>query len=659
MKYKIDKFNKYLMNIIKNNVIFILLIVVGILSDLILRTMTTGFTLYWKPIVTSISMIIFFSILSFFLPYKRRNLYYVILSTVIGVINAGNCLYYRFYNSFISLSIFEQISQLDELGDGVSKSILDVRVILFAIPTIVLILVIKKLNKVNYFEAREAYRRKGEMAKAFAIGSLLLSIVAMTLTSTDFSRLAKQWNRPYLVEQLGIYSYTVADFIKNTFTPKITTLPKEEVDYVLSDLIDDNITAQSENEYKDIFKGKDIYVIHYESAQSFAMDYETADGPVTPFLNKLASEGLYFSNFYPQHSVGTSSDTEFTFNTSLLPINDGTVFITHTDREYITLPKLLKDEGYNAISMHGNNGDFWNRNIMHRSLGYSRFFSKSDYEIDEEIGLGLSDASFFKQSIEKIKLIKEYDESPLMATLITLTNHFPFDDVDKFEEFNVEHLEGTDIGNYLKSYHYADTALESFVKGMDEEGLLDNAVIVIYGDHHAKLAKEDYDKLYNYNEALDTYYTEEDPEYVELDTVFNKELKRTPFIIWSKDFDLAKEIDTPMGMVDALPTISNMFGVFNPYQLGTDIMSVENNTVVFPNEDWINEDIYYTASSEKYYSLDTHEVIEDEDLIKVSGDAEHIILLSNNIIQSNLIKYYNGVLALNSKPPRVIRDNIS
>ena len=36
---------------------------------------------------------------------------------------------------------------------------------------------------------------------------------------------------------------------------------------------------------------------------------------VTPNLNKLASEGLYFSNFYSQVGVGTSSDAEFTFST--------------------------------------------------------------------------------------------------------------------------------------------------------------------------------------------------------------------------------------------------------------------------------------------------------------------------------------------------------
>lgn len=51
----------------------------------------------------------------------------------------------------------------------------------------------------------------------------------------------------------------------------------------------------------------------------------------TPFLKKLSLESLFFNNFYPQHSLGTSSDSEFTFSTSLYLINNRKVFIDHAD----------------------------------------------------------------------------------------------------------------------------------------------------------------------------------------------------------------------------------------------------------------------------------------------------------------------------------------
>ena len=38
---------------------------------------------------------------------------------------------------------------------------------------------------------------------------------------------------------------------------------------------------------EDIFKGKDVYIIHYESSQTFAMELEFKGGNVTPFLNSF------------------------------------------------------------------------------------------------------------------------------------------------------------------------------------------------------------------------------------------------------------------------------------------------------------------------------------------------------------------------------------
>ena len=64
-----------------------------------------------------------------------------------------------------------------------------------------------------------------------------------------------------------------------------------------------------ENEYTNIFKDKNILFIHAESVQQMFLNSEINNQVITPNLNKLASEGLYFSNYYSQESVGTSSDT--------------------------------------------------------------------------------------------------------------------------------------------------------------------------------------------------------------------------------------------------------------------------------------------------------------------------------------------------------------
>ncbi|HLR21712.1 MAG TPA: LTA synthase family protein [Tissierellaceae bacterium] len=631
----------------KTNITLIILIIGGIFNDLVLRSLTVGGNLYWKPVLSSISVILFISILALFLSYKNKNRVYIGLSIILGLVNGMNYLYYKHYNSFLSFSLVTQLEMLKEL-QGTISSTLDFKVFVFSIPTIILILFIKKIKNTDYFEYLDKHHNNTSVLKSLsrplAIGLLSFAIVFSTLTSTDMSRIAKQWNRPYLVEQLGIYSYTIADFVKNVAASnQASAVSNEEINSILENLIEDNLEKETNEEYKDIFKGRDVYLIHYESAESFAMNEELPGGYITPFLNQLAEEGLFFNNFYPQHSVGTSSDSEFTLSTSLLPINNGTVFMTHSDREFLSFPKLLKEQGYYTMGMHGNNGDFWNRNTMYRTLGYDKFYSQGDYIIDEEIGLGLSDVSFFKQSVEKIKNVKEEQEGPIMANLITLTNHYPFDDIDKYGEFDVGHLEDTSIGNYFKSYHYADQALESFVKQMDDEGLLDNAVIVLYGDHHAQIPNKDYTSFYNYNEDEDSYYTEGDPEYIELNTILKRELRRTPFIIWSKDQKINDTIDTPTGMIDIVPTLGNMIGVSHPYQLGRDVTAIDDNTVIFPDGDWINDEYYYSASNSQYYNFDNEIVEETSELSSITDMADKQIEISNSIIQSDLIRKFHGL----------------
>ena len=181
-----------------------------------------------------------------------------------------------------------------------------------------------------------------------------------------------------------------------------------------------------------------------------------------------------------------------------------------------------------------------------------------------------------------------------------LSNHTPFDAVDKYGEFAVDikdgetsypYMEGTKLGDYFKSVHYADSAVGELMTKLDENGLLDKTIVVIYGDHDAKLPKSDFVRLYNYDKEIDDIKSEEDETYIDVD-YFKYELDRSvPFIIWSKDKKLSKTITTAMGMYDAAPTLENMLGIEPKFNVGNDIFNLEDNLVVFPNGNWVTNNI--------------------------------------------------------------------
>ena len=320
-------------------------------------------------------------------------------------------------------------------------------------------------------------------------------------------------------------------------------------------------------------------------------------------------------------------------------------------RQNITMPKLLKEKGYYTFSMHGNTGDFWNRNTMHKTLGYDKFYSKDSYIIDETIGLGISDKSFYKQSVEKIKKIAE-ENKKYYGLLITLTNHTPFSDLELMEEYKTtidvklnnqtitrEYLNNTTMGNYLRSVHYADNALGEFINSLDKEGLLENTVVVIYGDHDARLSYNDFNLLYNYDPLTNTILTEEDEGYTEYNEYIYELDRKVPLVVWTKNKKYSSEVTTPMGMIDVLPTLGNMFGVQGDYALGKDILNIKDNDniVTFIDGSFLTSKIYYNDPKREIYSIN-NEPITEEYIEKGITQSSEIIEISNNIILYDLIK---------------------
>ena len=88
------------------------------------------------------------------------------------------------------------------------------------------------------------------------------------------------------------------------------------------------------------------------------------------------------------------------------------------------------------------------------------------------------------------------------------------------------------------------------------------------------------------------------------------------------------------------PTLSNMLGVTQKYNLGHDIFSTKDNIVVFPSGNWITNDIYYNSSNQKFRQLNLSSSIDMDYIEKNSKYAEQLINISNGIITYDLIKTY-------------------
>ena len=641
-------------NFLKNNVIFVIFVLSSVINGCLLRFFTVKNYSAISPILADLAFCIFIGAFSYFMKPKGRFKYFITWSVILTLVCLINSIYYSNYISFTSFSLLATSLQVIGVSDAM-KTIMEMKDLCYIWAPIVLIFINSKLKKKDYY-SKDAYSGKKVFLKCFLGAFIVFGFFASTLTGTDISRLYKQWNREYVVMKFGIYMYQTNDLIAS-LKPQISPLfGYDKAAKEFREYYEENTNPKSDNEYTDIFKGKNVLVIHAESIQNFLLNTEINGTAIAPNLKRLASEGMYFSNFYAQESVGTSSDSEFTYSTSLMPASSGTVFVSYWDREYPSIQKFMKNEGYYIFSMHANKGNYWNREVMHKKIGYDNFYYyDKDYKLDDMMGLGLSDKSFFKQSVTKIKSIKEqYDK--YYGLLIMLTNHTPFEalkgksDLDltyKYTNENGEvitqsYLEGKNLGNYFTTAHYADEAIGDLVNELDEAGLLENTILVIYGDHDAKVKRAEYEYYYNYNPQTNSVRSSDDPEYREF-TKYDYELNRkVPFIIWTKDEELRKKINREVtdvaGMYNVLPTLGNMLGIYDKYALGQDVFSTEDYFVPFPNGSWVTNKMYYDNQTGKAIMLDTDATI-DENYIKEHSDkADKIISVSNDIIVHDLVK---------------------
>jgi len=664
----LKKFRKIFVEYISTNRLFISYVLFSIIGTVILRGVTLGNYVDYRPMLLDLSLILIIGALGYLVKPKNQFKYFFIWIIIFTTINIINSIYYTFYLSFVSFGLLATLSQVGEVTESLYEKlrILD---FIYLLAPILFYYIHNKLRKTTYYNMVSKVEKGKKMCAAtLLVGVIILAFSMVSLNGTDYSRLSKQWNREYIVERFGVIIYQGNDLIQS-LSPKINSMfgydkaARRFREFFATKALE----VPSINKYTNDLAGMNVVFIHMESVQSFAMNIKIDGDDVTPTINQLAKEGMYFTNFYPQVSTGTSSDTEFTLSSSLMPALSGTVAVSYPNRDYSTIQKMLKEKDYYIYSAHANRGAMWNRVNLHKSFGYDRFYSEVDFNLSKEtkINLGLNDKEFFSQFQSVMEDI-ETKHSNYMATLITLTNHSPFRDNSDYPQFtqldltkasrtidkktDLVDLSDRTLGAYLTSTHYADQALGEFFEYVRNSEYYENTVFVLYGDHDAKLSSAEYRYYYNYDPETGEEIGENDPRYYNFD-YYQQELNRkTPLIIWTKNKTIAKKIkgefNDVMGMIDIQPTIGNMMGYHNPFALGNDIHTIKSdNIVAFPNGNFITNKGYYNNATTYFQPLNilnkntTNKelVFKDDYVIKTKEHVENLLEISNDIIVHDLI----------------------
>jgi len=236
-----------------------------------------------------------------------------------------------------------------------------------------------------------------------------------------------------------------------------------------------------------VARGRNVVLIQLEAFGHALLDLRLHDGTLTPTLDRLAREGLSFERAMDTAGVGRTSDCEFQVLTGLRSHTTVPVAFAHTQHDYTTLATVMTELGGETLSFHGNRGGFWNRSVTHPNYGIERSDFEETFEATVPRPWGVSDADVFAQLPERLAAL----DARFVALLISLSSHHPFHDVPAaVADWQVPAEEGSMLSGYLRLARFTDTALGDFMQRMQDAGLAERTLFVIYGDHDPGLDAE-------------------------------------------------------------------------------------------------------------------------------------------------------------------------
>ncbi|WP_394172646.1 LTA synthase family protein [Thalassotalea litorea] len=314
---------------------------------------------------------------------------------------------------------------------------------------------------------------------------------------------------------------------------------------------------------------KNVILIVLESFRAWETTLMIGDIELTANYNRIAKQSIKLSNAYSTSNYTVMSEQAILCG--VYDINNPVPYATLYGKiNKPCLPKMLLDRGYETSWFHGNEKAFYNRDVFHPSIGFKHIFDSEYFDqlnLNEEhyIGWGVNDETVFKHALQ----VLNNTSKPFMAEILTLSNHLPFN--WDFHEFvfpkQLIDLGDNELALYHRSVYYADYALGQFFDAFKRSPLAENTILVITGDHGAKVFPDDLG-----------------------DAEKNELFYRTPMLIYEHTLT-PRVIETQLSHLDIAPTILALLDI-----------NIEQSFLGRPflgdNAEEIQRPIFYTGTNE-------------------------------------------------------------
>lgn len=217
-------------------------------------------------------------------------------------------------------------------------------------------------------------------------------------------------------------------------------------------------------------KRPNVVIVIMESFSAGIMQSLGSEKDVTPELDRIAGEGVLFTNFYAN---SFRTDRGLVSILSGFPAQPTTSLMKYPSKSQnlTSISKSLISEGYTASYYYGGDANFTNMRSYLMSQGYSTIISDHDFPASQ-LGSkwGAADEHVFNKAFDAISASAKKGQQ--LSVIQTSSSHEPFD------------VPYNRLGNkVLNAFAYTDHCIGQFINKMKQTPEWDNTIILLVADH--------------------------------------------------------------------------------------------------------------------------------------------------------------------------------
>ncbi|MDY3847676.1 MAG: sulfatase-like hydrolase/transferase [Prevotella sp.] len=262
-----------------------------------------------------------------------------------------------------------------------------------------------------------------------------------------------------------IFSFIESATHQEDIATRYRYLDAKEADGLLRQMTDTSLRQNAER------KDYNVVLVCLEGFSKYIMAEKGHVKGVTPNLDRLTREGLYFTNVYAN---SFRTDRAMVAVLSGLPAQP-TMSVMDMPRISTSLPSIagsLAKHGYDTHFYYGGDANYSNMKSYLMGTGFQHVTHQFDFDKRLQTGKwGVADGPVYDRLLADIK--SSDVNKRFLKVMMTGSSHEPFDVPDYHKMKQPE----------LNAFSYADHHLGRFVEGLKKLPAWENTLVVIVPDH--------------------------------------------------------------------------------------------------------------------------------------------------------------------------------